>query len=84
MTQSLSDIIRTESLFEKLKRKIKGTKRLIAAKVNSTDLRGGAALVTAALVAKGKTEIENIEYILRGYENLDTKLKNIGVNIISN
>ena len=60
---------------------IKGTKRLIAAKVNSTDLRGGAALVTAALVAKGKTEITNVEYILRGYEDLDKKLRYLGANI---
>ena len=48
----------------------------------SKDLRGGAALVTAGLVAKGKTEITNIEYILRGYENLDKKLRNLGANII--
>ena len=60
---------------------IKGVRRLSGAKVNSTDLRGGAALVTAALVAKGKTEVTNIGYILRGYENLDKKLKSLGANI---
>ena len=60
---------------------IKGIKRLNGAKVNSTDLRGGAALVTAALAAKGRTEITNIEYILRGYESLDYKLRKIGANI---
>ena len=60
---------------------IKGTKKLSGAKVNSTDLRGGAALVTAGLIAKGKTEITNIEYILRGYEKLDQKLKKLGANI---
>lgn len=63
---------------------IKGVRKLYGTNVKATDLRGGAALVLAGIVAKGKTEIENIEYILRGYENLDTKLKNIGVNIISN
>ena len=60
---------------------IKGVKRLHAATINSTDLRGGAALVVAALGAKGKTTIQNIEYILRGYENFDMKLQNIGAKI---
>ena len=60
---------------------IKGVKKLNGAKVNSTDLRGGAALVTGALVARGKTEITNIEYILRGYEKLDEKLRKLGANI---
>ena len=60
---------------------IKGVRRLSGAKVASTDLRGGAALVTAALVAKGTTQITNIEYILRGYENLDVKLRKLGANI---
>ena len=60
---------------------VKGVRKLSGAEVNSTDLRGGAALVTAALVARGKSKINNIEYILRGYENLDKKLKNIGAKI---
>lgn len=60
---------------------IKGVKRLNGANVNSTDLRGGAALVTAALGAKGKTTVQNIEYILRGYEKLDIKLQNLGAEI---
>ena len=60
---------------------IKGVKRLNGATVSSTDLRGGAALVTAALGAKGRTTVENIEYILRGYEKLDIKLQNLGANI---
>ena len=61
---------------------IKGVRRLSGAKVISTDLRGGAALVTAGLVARGKTEITNIEYILRGYEGLDKKLQQLGAKII--
>lgn len=60
---------------------IKGVRKLLGTEVNSTDLRGGAALVTAALVAKGNSKINNIEHILRGYENLDKKLKSLGANI---
>lgn len=60
---------------------IKGIRKLSGAKVTSTDLRGGAALVIAGLVAKGKTTVNNIEYILRGYEQLDKKLSLLGANI---
>ena len=60
---------------------IKGVKKLYGANVKATDLRGGAALVIAATIAKGTTKIENIEYILRGYEKLDKKLEKIGVDI---
>ena len=60
---------------------IKGTRRLYAAKVSATDLRGGASLVLAGLVAKGKTQIDNIRYILRGYERLDEKLNNLGAKV---
>ena len=60
---------------------VKGTRKLYGANVNATDLRGGAALVLAGIVAKGETTIENIENILRGYENLNKKLENLGVNI---
>mgnify|MGYP003304598557 CR=1 FL=1 len=61
---------------------IKGVRKLSKANVRATDLRGGAALVLGALNAKGRTCIENIEYILRGYENLDLKLRSLGANII--
>ena len=60
---------------------VKGVRRLSHATVEATDLRGGAALVLAGLTAKGKTRVNNIEYILRGYENLDKKLKNLGAKI---
>lgn len=60
---------------------IKGVRKLYGASVKATDLRGGAALVMAGIVAKGDTRIENIEYILRGYEGFDKKLKNLGVDI---
>ena len=60
---------------------VKGVKKLYGANVKATDLRGGAALVLAGSVAKGTTKIENIEYILRGYENLLEKLQKIGMDI---
>lgn len=60
---------------------IKGTRKLYGSKVKATDLRGGASLVLVALIAKGKTEIEDIKYILRGYENFDEKLNSLGANI---
>ncbi len=60
---------------------IKGVKKLSSAKVKSTDLRGGACLVLAGLSAKGVTTVTNIEYILRGYEKLDEKLRKLGAKI---
>ena len=60
---------------------VKGVRKLTHASVEATDLRGGAALVLAGLTAKGKTIINKIEYILRGYENLDKKLNQIGAKV---
>ena len=60
---------------------IKGVRKLSGAKVKSTDLRGGACLVLAGLVARGVTTVTNIEYILRGYEKLDEKLRKLGAKI---
>ena len=60
---------------------IKGTRHLVGADVEARDLRGGAALVLAGLVAKGKTRVKNIQYIQRGYENLECKLQNLGAKI---
>lgn len=60
---------------------IKGTRRISGANVDATDLRGGASLVVAGLNAKGKTTVNNAEYILRGYENLDKKLNSLGAKI---
>ncbi len=61
---------------------IKGTKRLIGKDVTATDLRGGAALIGAGLKAKGVTCINNCEFVERGYENLEYKLKKLDVDII--
>ena len=60
---------------------IKGIKKLYGANVEATDLRGGAALVIAGLSAKGVTTVEKAEYILRGNEKLEQKLKKIGADI---
>lgn len=60
---------------------IKGVRKLSGTTVKSTDLRGGAALVLAGLVAKGTTMVENIEYILRGYNGIDKKLNHLGAKI---
>ena len=60
---------------------IKGVRKLYGANVKATDLRGGAAVVMAGMAAKGDTRVENIEYILRGYEGFDRKLKGLGVDI---
>lgn len=58
-----------------------GPNELSGAPVKATDLRAGAALVTAGLMAKGTTEITNIEFILRGYSNIIEKLRQLGADI---
>ena len=60
---------------------IKGSKKIQGTKVIAYDLRGGAAMVLEALAAKGITEIENIHYILRGYEKIEEKLRKLGAKI---
>ncbi|NLF26575.1 MAG: UDP-N-acetylglucosamine 1-carboxyvinyltransferase [Clostridiales bacterium] len=60
---------------------ITGVNRLVSARVNATDLRAGAAMVIAALMADGETEIGGVEYILRGYERFDEKLKRLGARV---
>lgn len=64
-------------------RKIKviGPSKLVGTTVKATDLRAGACLILAALKAEGTTTITNIEHVLRGYENIEEKLKNIGAKI---
>ncbi|MBQ8299248.1 MAG: UDP-N-acetylglucosamine 1-carboxyvinyltransferase [Clostridia bacterium] len=61
---------------------IQGVERLFSAKLEAKELRGGAALVTAALAASGTSEITGIEFIERGYENLVQKLTILGAKII--
>lgn len=60
---------------------IKGVRKLVGASVSAKDLRGGAALVLAGLVAEGETVISGVRHIDRGYENLEGKLSMIGAMI---
>ena len=60
---------------------INGTNKLVGKKVKATDLRAGACLVLAGLVAEGMTEISDVEHVLRGYENIIEKLSNVGAKI---
>ena len=58
-----------------------GVENLSGATVYSTDLRAGAALIIAGIIANGTTEIYNLEHIDRGYENIEEKFRNIGADI---
>ena len=60
---------------------VEGIDHLDAAPVKATDLRAGAALVIAGLCAQGVTQIENIQQIERGYENIEGKLRALGSDI---
>ena len=61
---------------------IKGVKKLTGAIVEASDLRAGASLVVAGLMATGTTEIYKLHHIDRGYEKFDEKIKNLGGNIV--
>ena len=61
--------------------RIAGVRKLVGAEVNATDLRAGAALVLAGLVAEGTTTIGNIYHIDRGYNDFVGKMKSLGANI---
>lgn len=58
-----------------------GKSQLFGVKVNGSDIRSGASLVLAGLIAKGQTQVENISQIERGYEKIDEKLRKIGAKI---
>ncbi len=61
---------------------VNGPTKLYGSKIVSPDIRAGMAMVIAALVAEGESEIDNIELIERGHENLVEKLKGVGADII--
>ena len=61
--------------------RITGVEKLVGTSVTAADLRGGAALVVAALVADGITEISGVEHIDRGYENFEHKLNALGAKV---
>ena len=71
----------TTELLSNSKAVIVGPTKLHGKKVKATDLRAGASLVIAGLVADGKTTIENADYILRGYEGIVDKLTKVGAKI---
>lgn len=60
---------------------IEGVNKLTGAEVLATDLRAGAALIVAGLMAEGRTVIGNVKYIQRGYENVVEKLKGLGADV---
>ncbi len=60
---------------------VRGVKELVGAKVRSTDIRASASLVLAGLMAKGVTEVNQIQHIDRGYENIENKFAQLGANI---
>jgi UDP-N-acetylglucosamine 1-carboxyvinyltransferase len=61
--------------------RINGIEEYLPADVTAPDLRAGAALVLAALSANGESKVYDIKYILRGYENFEQKLRNLGADI---
>ena len=61
--------------------RVRGVEALTGAPVMATDLRASASLVLAALVADGRTEIERIYHIDRGYEAIEEKLQQLGAKI---
>ena len=61
--------------------KIKGITKLYGKNVTATDLRGGASMLICALIADGTTTIDNIKYILRGYDDICNKLSKVGAKI---
>ena len=63
------------------KANIIGVTPLKGKKVKATDLRGGAAMIIAGLIANGTTKIDDVEHILRGYEGIIDKLNNVGAEI---
>ena len=60
---------------------IEGVERFTGCEVKATDLRAGAAMILAGLVADGKTEISNVYHIDRGYINIEDKFSKLGANI---
>ena len=60
---------------------LRSVSSLVGARINATDLRAGAAMVIAALMAEGVSEIGGVSYILRGYEHFDDKLRALGAEI---
>lgn len=60
---------------------VKGPSKLVGKEVEATDLRAGACMILAGLMAEGTTTIRSVEHVLRGYENLIEKLESVGAKI---
>ena len=60
---------------------VQGVDHLTGAPIQACDLRAGAALVIAALAAKGESEVSRVQYIERGYEGIVDKLRALGADI---
>ena len=60
---------------------LKEVNKLVGAQSMQLDLRAGAALLIAGIVAEGTTELYNIHYIDRGYEHIEDKFRQLGANI---
>lgn len=60
---------------------IDGVKQLFGAPITTPDLRAGAAMIVAGLIAEGVTEISGVQYIRRGYEHIDVKLRQLGARV---
>ena len=61
---------------------INGVSQLIGAQVMSTDIRASAALILAAIIAEGKTEISRVYHIDRGYDSIEKKFQGLGADIV--
>ena len=82
--QNIEDTIKMEADIEVKNSSIvfvKGKTKLVGKEVTATDLRGGASMVICGLIAEGTTIIDNIDHILRGYDDIVNKLKNVGADI---
>lgn len=82
--QIIHELIKCGAKFRKLSNrivKIRGVENLLPVEFEAKELRGGAALVLLALSVKGKSKITGINYIDRGYENLEKTLNNLGAEI---
>lgn len=77
----LNDMGANIKIVHNQKIEVSGKTPLKGCTVKATDLRAGACMVLAALVSSGTTVIEDVEHVLRGYENIVSKLQNVGVNI---
>lgn len=63
--------------------RVNGVRRLVGRQVEAQELRGGAALVLAGLMAEGETQVTGCKYIHRGYENICKDLRELGARIVS-